>query len=52
MTSKFIKDIMSKTNPKKAHLHNKPSKSELSFILACEVEIFEPRKIEMRATTL
>jgi hypothetical protein len=40
MTSKSVKDILSKKNPTKAHLGNKPS--ELSFILACKVEIFEP----------
>ncbi len=36
----------------KAHLGNKPSKNELSFILACKVEIFKPSKIRMGVTTL
>ncbi len=51
MTSKFVKDTLSKTNPTKAHLGNKPSKNDLSFILACKVEIFEPNKIGMGAVT-
>lgn len=52
MTSKSVKDTLSKKNPTKAHLGNKPSKSELSFILACKVEIVEPSKIGTGAAAL
>jgi hypothetical protein len=30
---------------------NKPSKNELSFVLACKVEILEPNKIKMGVAT-
>jgi len=44
--------IWVKNPPTKAQLSNKPSKNELSFLLACKVEIFELSKIGMKAATL
>jgi hypothetical protein len=49
---KICKGYFELKNPTMAHLGNKPSKNELSFILTCKMEIFEPRKIKTGAATL
>jgi hypothetical protein len=52
MTSKFIKDTLSKKTPTKAHLSNKLNNNELTFILVCKMEIFKLNKIGTWAITL